>query len=148
MIGIYFMFSDFSKLVQQRELLDGQLNENKSVLEELNLLKEDNQVIFCFYYYFGRNLFVIFIKNLSIFVFNETFQVYKLFGPVLVKQDLEESRQNVGKRMDYIKKELKRCNDQIEDLEKKQDSYRENIQKLQQKLQQQYQSVMAAAGMK
>lgn len=50
--------------------------------------------------------------------------------------------------MDYIKKELKRCNDQIEDLEKKQDSYRENIQKLQQKLQQQYQSVMAAVGMK
>lgn len=37
-------FSDFSKLVQQRELLDGQLNENKSVLEELNLLKDDNQV--------------------------------------------------------------------------------------------------------
>lgn len=36
--------TDFSKLVQQRELLDGQLNENKSVLEELNLLKEDNQV--------------------------------------------------------------------------------------------------------
>lgn len=30
--------------MQQRELLDGQLNENKSVLEELNLLKEDNQV--------------------------------------------------------------------------------------------------------
>ncbi|XP_031622309.1 probable prefoldin subunit 6 [Contarinia nasturtii] len=108
---------DFSKLVQQRELLDGQLNENKSVLEELKILKDDNQV-------------------------------YKLYGPVLVKQDLEDSRQNVSKRMDYIKKELKRCNDQIEDLEKKQDKHRENIQKLQQKLQQQYQSVMAAAGMK
>lgn len=40
-------FIDFSKLVQQRELLDGQLNENKSVLEELNLLKDDNQVSFC-----------------------------------------------------------------------------------------------------
>lgn len=39
-------FIDFSKLVQQRELLDGQLNENKSVLEELNLLKDDNQVSF------------------------------------------------------------------------------------------------------
>lgn len=108
---------DFSKLVQQRELLDGQLNENKSVLEELNLLKDDNQV-------------------------------YKLFGPVLVKQDLEESRQNVGKRMDYIKKELKRCNDQIEDFETKQDKHRENIQKFQQKLQQQYQAVVAAAAMK
>lgn len=79
---------------------------------------------------------------------NNFFQVYKLFGPVLVKQDLEESRQNVGKRMDYIKKELKRCNDQIEELEKKQDKHRENIQKLQQKLQQQYQAAMAAAAMK
>ena len=54
---------------------------------------------------------------------------------MLVKQDLEEARQNVGKRMDYIKKELKRCNDNIEDLEKKQDKHRENIQKLQQQYQ-------------
>lgn len=50
--------------------------------------------------------------------------------------------------MDYIKKELNRCNDSIEDLEKKQDKHRENIQKLQQRLQQQYQMVMSAAGMK
>lgn len=75
-------------------------------------------------------------------------QVFKLYGPVLVKQDLDESRQNVGKRMDYIKKELKRCNDQIDESEKKQDKHRENIQKLQQKLQQQYQNAVAAAGMK
>lgn len=62
------------------------------------------------------------------------FKVYKLYGPVLVKQDLEDSRQNVVKRMDYIKKELKRCNDNIEDLEKKQDKHRENIQKFQQQV--------------
>lgn len=67
--------------------------------------------------------------------FEHLLQVYKLFGPVLVKQDLEDSRQNVVKRMDYIKKELKRCNDNIEDLEKKQDKHRENIQKFQQQLQ-------------
>lgn len=42
----WFGFSDFSKLVQQRELLDGQLNENKTVLEELNILSSDNQVYF------------------------------------------------------------------------------------------------------
>lgn len=42
---VYFYFViDFSKLIQQRQLLDGQLNENKSVLEELNLLSADNQV--------------------------------------------------------------------------------------------------------
>ncbi|XP_037032549.1 probable prefoldin subunit 6 [Bradysia coprophila] len=95
---------EFSKLVQQRQLLDGQLNENKSVLDELNLLGADNKV-------------------------------YKLFGPVLVKQELEESRQNVAKRMEYIKKELKRCNETIETLEKRQDKHRENLQKLQQQFQ-------------
>ncbi|KAJ8876374.1 hypothetical protein PR048_020819 [Dryococelus australis] len=33
-------------------------------------------------------------------------EVYKLIGPVLVKQELEEAKQNVSKRMDYIKSEL------------------------------------------
>lgn len=33
-------------------------------------------------------------------------QVFKLVGPVLVKQDLDEAKQNVNKRMDYIKSEL------------------------------------------
>lgn len=33
-------------------------------------------------------------------------EVYKLIGPVLIKQDLEEAKQNVVKRMDYIKGEL------------------------------------------
>lgn len=31
--------------------------------------------------------------------------VYKLVGPVLVKQDLEEARQTVDKRLEYITKE-------------------------------------------
>lgn len=32
--------------------------------------------------------------------------VFKLIGPVLVKQDLYEAKQNVDKRMDYITTEL------------------------------------------
>ncbi|XP_059607560.1 probable prefoldin subunit 6 [Phlebotomus argentipes] len=95
---------DFNKLVQQRQLLDGQLNENKNVMEELNLLKPENKV-------------------------------YKLYGPVLVRQELEECRQNVGKRIEYINKELKRCQDSLTTLEKKQDKHRENLQKLQQQYQ-------------
>ncbi|CAH1396323.1 unnamed protein product [Nezara viridula] len=35
-------------------------------------------------------------------------EVYKLIGPVLVKQDLTEAKQNVAKRMDYIKGEFLR----------------------------------------
>ena len=32
--------------------------------------------------------------------------VYKLVGPVLVKQDLEEAKQTVEKRLQYITKEV------------------------------------------
>ena len=32
--------------------------------------------------------------------------VYKLIGPVLVKQDLEEAKQTVGKRIEYITGEM------------------------------------------
>lgn len=37
-------FTEFNKLVQQQQLLDGQYNENKNVLEELQLLKPTNTV--------------------------------------------------------------------------------------------------------
>ncbi|XP_055534065.1 probable prefoldin subunit 6 [Wyeomyia smithii] len=97
---------EFNKLVQQQQLLDGQYNENKNVLEELQLLKPTNTV-------------------------------YKLYGPVLVKQELEESKQNVAKRIEYINKELKKCTDNITSLEQKQDKYRANLQKLQRQYQNQ-----------
>ncbi len=32
--------------------------------------------------------------------------VYKLIGPVLVKQDLNEAKQNVEKRIEYITTEM------------------------------------------
>ncbi|XP_035790535.1 probable prefoldin subunit 6 [Anopheles albimanus] len=101
---------EFSKLVQTQRQLDGQYLENKSILEELQLLKPTNTV-------------------------------YKLYGPVLVKQELDDSKQNVAKRIEYITKELKRCSENINQLEQKQDKYRANLQKLQQ----QYQSQMAMA---
>lgn len=69
-------------------------------------------------------------------------EVYKLIGPVLIKQDLEEALQNVNKRMDYIKGELKRIDDTITDMEKKQDTQRDLLNKLQQ----QYQKAQLSAG--
>ncbi|CAO1438010.1 unnamed protein product [Diamesa serratosioi] len=96
---------DYSKMVQQRQLLDGQLNENKSVLEELNKLSED--------------------KN----------TVYKLMGPILVKQSLTDSQQNITKRIDFISNELQKCNDFLQNVESQQDKHRENLGQLQQQLQ-------------
>eukprot|EP00099_Drosophila_melanogaster_P009344 NP_001262079.1 prefoldin 6, isoform B [Drosophila melanogaster] len=92
------------KMVKQRAVLESQLNENKCVLDELNLLGPDNKV-------------------------------YKLFGPVLVKQELEESRQNVGKRIEYISKELKSSTDALENMEKDMLKHRESVAKYQQQCQ-------------
>lgn len=69
------MLSEYHKAVIKRQQLDGQLNENTSVKNELDMLKDDNEV-------------------------------YKLIGPVLIKQDREEAKQNVAKRMEYIVGEL------------------------------------------
>lgn len=103
-IVVFLLKPAFGKLMKQRTILEGQLNENKIVFEELKLLGPENKV-------------------------------YKLYGPVLVKQDLEESRQNVGKRIEYISKELKRSNETLEGLEKDMVKHREAVQKLQQQYQ-------------
>ena len=62
--------------------------------------------------------------------------VFKMIGPVLVRQELEESKQNVQKRIDYINGEIKRHEGVIKDLEGKTDSQRETIGKLQAQFQQ------------
>ena len=61
--------------------------------------------------------------------------VFKLIGPVLVKQDLEEAKGNVEKRIDYISGELKRKDTQLADLDKKQDEAREKMQEVQMQMQ-------------
>jgi prefoldin beta subunit len=88
--------------------------------------------------------------------------VYKLIGPALVKQDLEEAKQTVEKRLEYITKEMSdhgstledflilsssgclfrtRCEDTIKDLEGKLDQKRQKLMKLQSSLQAQQAAV-------
>merc|ERR1711890_199296 len=68
-------------------------------------------------------------------------KVYKKIGPVLAKQDLEEAKSNVGKRIEYLTSESKRQENLLKDLDKKQDTQRETISKLQQQFQQQQQKL-------
>ncbi|TPP58801.1 Prefoldin beta subunit [Fasciola gigantica] len=67
---------------------------------------------------------------------NESNAVFKLVGPVLLKQDLSEAKETVNKRISFINAELKRQDDRIKELEKQQERCREQITKLQQRLQQ------------
>ncbi|XP_010915566.1 prefoldin subunit 6 [Elaeis guineensis] len=79
----------------------------------------------------GENELVL--KELELL--NENANVYKLIGPVLVKQDLAEANANVRKRIEYISAELKRLEGTLQDLEDKQNSKRDSILKSQQKIQ-------------
>ncbi|XP_030053079.1 prefoldin subunit 6 [Microcaecilia unicolor] len=62
-------------------------------------------------------------------------KVFKLIGPVLVGQDLEEAKGTVSKRLDYIGGEIKRYETQMKDLEKKAEEHRDSLTKLQQDFQ-------------
>ncbi|XP_057764041.1 prefoldin subunit 6 [Salvia miltiorrhiza] len=79
----------------------------------------------------GENELVL--KELDLL--NEDTNVYKLIGPVLVKQDLAEANANVRKRIEYISAELKRLDGTLQDLQEKLNSKQESISKLQQRIQ-------------
>uniref|UniRef100_A0AC35TXL9 SAE2 domain-containing protein n=1 Tax=Rhabditophanes sp. KR3021 TaxID=114890 RepID=A0AC35TXL9_9BILA len=71
-------------------------------------------------------------------------KVFKLIGPALVKQDLDESKQNVQKRLEYINGEIKRVEKALEELPEKLKNEQDEISKLQVMVQ----AVMASAGAK
>eukprot|EP00184_Porphyridium_aerugineum_P004605 CAMPEP_0184696484 /NCGR_PEP_ID=MMETSP0313-20130426/3760_1 /TAXON_ID=2792 /ORGANISM="Porphyridium aerugineum, Strain SAG 1380-2" /LENGTH=136 /DNA_ID=CAMNT_0027155115 /DNA_START=111 /DNA_END=521 /DNA_ORIENTATION=+ len=68
--------------------------------------------------------------------------VYKLVGPILVKQDVIESRSNVSKRISWIESEMKRTDERIQALTKKQDEKRIEMGNTQAKVQAQAARVM------
>ncbi|XP_072519664.1 prefoldin subunit 6 [Salminus brasiliensis] len=61
--------------------------------------------------------------------------VYKLIGPVLVKQDLDEAKATVGKRLEYINGEVQRYETLLKEMERKSEQHREVLASLQQEYQ-------------
>ncbi|GAA5881446.1 hypothetical protein JCM16303_005654 [Sporobolomyces ruberrimus] len=80
--------SDYSKAVENRQLLDAQKSENEGVKKEFSSLTPDNNV-------------------------------YKLIGPILMKQDQDEAKHNVEKRLEWIDGEIKRTESNLRSLEGK-----------------------------
>ncbi|KAM7389419.1 hypothetical protein PAMP_023400 [Pampus punctatissimus] len=66
---------------------------------------------------------------------SSTNTVYKLIGPVLVKQDLDEAKATVTKRLEYINGEIQRYEMLLKDMEKKSEQHREVLSSLQQEFQ-------------
>ncbi|KAJ8655734.1 hypothetical protein O0I10_008620 [Lichtheimia ornata] len=63
--------------------------------------------------------------------------VYKLIGPVLVKQEKAEAETNVKNRLELISKEIERVEKQLKDLTAKSEKKKAEIAELQMQYQQQ-----------
>lgn len=50
---------------------------------------------------------------------DEESNIYKLIGPVFVRQDLVEATSNVKKRLEYIGSETKRLDEKMSSMEEK-----------------------------
>ena len=57
--------------------------------------------------------------------------VFKLIGPVLVKQELVEVKSNVSKRIEYIKGDTSRLEGQLKSKTSEQEGIKKKIQELQ-----------------
>ncbi|EER23253.1 KE2 family protein [Coccidioides posadasii C735 delta SOWgp] len=93
-------------VVEAREKLEAQQQENKSVQKEFATLDDDANI-------------------------------YKLIGPVLLKQDKTDAVMAVDGRLDFIEKEIKRIESQIADIEEKSEKKKAEVIRFQTQMQQQ-----------
>lgn len=56
--------------------------------------------------YRGRTAISLFFSLQELDLLEDDAPVFKLIGPVLMKQDLEEAKQNVAKRLELIEREM------------------------------------------
>ncbi|KAL1986414.1 hypothetical protein VTN96DRAFT_6493 [Rasamsonia emersonii] len=75
----------------------------------------------------------------------EDANIYKLVGPVLLKQDKTEAVMAVDGRLEFIEKEIKRIESQISEIQSKSEKKRAEIVQFQTKLQQQAAAATASA---
>ncbi|PKX91967.1 tubulin-binding prefolding complex subunit YKE2 [Aspergillus novofumigatus IBT 16806] len=68
---------------------------------------------------------------------DEDSKIYKIVGPVLLKQDKNEAVMAVNGRLEFIEKEIKRIEGQIKDAQEKAEKKRAEIVQFQTQLQQQ-----------
>ncbi|KXT00820.1 hypothetical protein AC578_2970 [Pseudocercospora eumusae] len=63
-------------------------------------------------------------------------KIYKLVGPVLLKQDTAEAKSTVDGRLEYIEKEIKRIESSIKDIQDKSEGKKAEILQIQTQMQQ------------
>ena len=104
--------------------LEGQLNNFRTLQKEIGKLQSSSSEQ-------GTRILEneMVLKELELL--EEEAQVFKLIGPVLVKQELVEVKNNVTKRVEFIKNDIGRLEGTIKKFEKQQEQVKSNIAELQ-----------------
>ncbi|KAI1915662.1 Prefoldin subunit 6 [Ophidiomyces ophidiicola] len=97
---------ELQEVVDAREKLEAQNQENKSVQKEFDTIDDDANI-------------------------------YKLIGPILLKQDKNDAILAITGRLDFIDKEIKRIEKQIADIQEKSEKKKIEVVQFQNQLQQQ-----------
>ena len=105
-------------------LLEGHLNNFRTLQKEIGKLQSSSNEQ-------GTRILEneMVLKELELL--EDEAQVFKLIGPVLVKQELVEVKNNVSKRIEFIKNDISRLGDNIAAKEKQQDEVKKAIGALQ-----------------
>jgi prefoldin beta subunit len=98
--------TELEGLVDARQKLESQQQENQGVQAEFNQLDDESNI-------------------------------YKLVGPVLLKQDKTEATMAVNGRLEFIEKEIKRIEKEIEDKQELGEKKRAEVMAIQAQAQQQ-----------
>lgn len=106
--------TDLEGLVDARQKLESQQQENQGVQSEFAQLDDESNI-------------------------------YKLVGPVLLKQEKAEATMAVNGRLEFIEKEIKRIEGEIKDKEEKAEKKRAEVLQIQSQAQAQQQAAAASA---
>ncbi|KAL7287533.1 hypothetical protein TKK_0018356 [Trichogramma kaykai] len=61
--------------------------------------------------------------------------VFKLIGPLMIKQDLTEAKENINKRLQLISQEIKRAEDLIKYIDENIEIHKTQLERLEQRVQ-------------
>ncbi|KAJ6020656.1 Prefoldin subunit 6 [Penicillium herquei] len=105
--------TELEGLVDARQKLESQQQENQGVKSEFTQLDDDSNI-------------------------------YKMVGPVLLKQEKTEAVMAVNSRLEFIEKEIKRIETEIEEKQDKSEEKRGEIMQFQSQIQQQQAAAASA----
>lgn len=109
--------------------VDAEIKKFREIQEELHQLQQDVQLVL------GQKTENEMVLQELAFLKPESSTVYKQVGPVLMKQDPDEAKDTVEKRLEFITGEQKKLESKIAAKEKQGNELSVKIQKMQSQLQ-------------